>query len=304
MVKEIIIDTDIGCDSDDAGALAVAYALQYQGKCRINAITHCTSRLDGCNTIDAISRYYGVYDIPIGIYKPNGFLDKDDIPYYTRFVQQHFEHKFQLKSECPDAVKVLRQALVDSNEGNVSLVGIGPSVNLSNLLDSQPDEISELTGRELIAKKQCSLIVMAGCFEKSLYHCLANNAEWNVNQAISEAQNVFDNWPCQVFVVPFESGYDIITGKSLQETGELNPVWVSYREFGHIGRNSWDPCAVLFSIEENLSVWDISPIGKVSISDEGISSFVESNCGNHRIVHIKDKPQTTATLESLMGRKP
>lgn len=43
MVK-IIIDTDIGSDCDDAGALALAHNLANEGKCQILAVTNCLSR--------------------------------------------------------------------------------------------------------------------------------------------------------------------------------------------------------------------------------------------------------------------
>ena len=303
MIKEIIIDTDIGCDSDDAGALATAYALQMHSKCRVTAITHCTSRIDGCNTIDAISRYYGVKDIPIGIYKPDGFLDNPNTAYYTKYVQAHFEHKFSSKNECPDAVKILRRSLVNADNGNVSLIALGPSVNISDLIDSNSDEISKLSGKELIAQKQCNLIIMGGCFDKNLYKHLDNNAEWNIKQAIKAAKNVFENFPNKIDVIPFETGYDIITGKTLPPS-ENNPVWVSYREFGHIGRSSWDPCAVLFAVEKNNDFWNISEIGNVSISDDGVSSFKTSLDGKHRIINPKNKNKITECLESLIGFIP
>ena len=75
---KIIIDTDIGCDCDDAGALAVAHCLEKNGYCNLISMTHCTSRVDGCCAIDIINRYYGREDIPVGILQTDGFLDNPD----------------------------------------------------------------------------------------------------------------------------------------------------------------------------------------------------------------------------------
>lgn len=304
MTQKIIIDTDIGCDCDDAGALAVAHALQYQGKCNLIAMSHCTSRVDGCSTIEAINRYYGASDIPIGIYRPDGFLDEADRVCYSRYIQTHFENHFHEKAVCPDANQVLRKALAEAEPGNVSLVGIGPMVNLSALLNSQGDQISPLSGRELIKEKQCPLICMAACFEKELYSYLEEDAEWNVKQAIPEAQNVFENWPTQVFVVPFETGYDIITGMSLEQTTEQNPVLISYQQFGVTGRSSWDPCCVHFAVTRSSEFWEVSETGTVTILDNGESVFHPCSSGPHRIVWPKNKAAITESLEGLMGWMP
>jgi len=68
----LILDTDIGCDCDDAGAMAVMNALADFGECEILAVTHCTSREDGAGCIDAINTYYGRGNIPVGTLKEKG----------------------------------------------------------------------------------------------------------------------------------------------------------------------------------------------------------------------------------------
>ena len=57
MKKNIILDTDIGPDCDDAAALAMLNLYADQGLCRILGITHCTSNPYGAGTIDAINLY-------------------------------------------------------------------------------------------------------------------------------------------------------------------------------------------------------------------------------------------------------
>ena len=39
--ETIIFDTDIGCDCDDAGALALLHRLCDKGEARLLAVTHC-----------------------------------------------------------------------------------------------------------------------------------------------------------------------------------------------------------------------------------------------------------------------
>jgi len=56
---QIILDTDIGMDCDDAGALLILLRLMEAQKCELLAITHCTSNPYGAMAINAIDRYYG-----------------------------------------------------------------------------------------------------------------------------------------------------------------------------------------------------------------------------------------------------
>ena len=63
---KIILDTDMGPDCDDAGALALLHKLEKLGEAEILAVMHCTSSIWGPGCIDAINTYYKRPDIPIG----------------------------------------------------------------------------------------------------------------------------------------------------------------------------------------------------------------------------------------------
>ena len=53
---KIIIDTDLGFDCDDAGALAVANILQKKSVIDILAVTHSVNRAEGCDGIKLINK--------------------------------------------------------------------------------------------------------------------------------------------------------------------------------------------------------------------------------------------------------
>ena len=57
-IRKIILDTDMGPDCDDAGALAVLHALADRGKASILGVMYCTSIPTGPACIDAINRFY------------------------------------------------------------------------------------------------------------------------------------------------------------------------------------------------------------------------------------------------------
>ena len=96
----IILDTDIGPDCDDAGALAVLHGLAKRGEARIVGVMHCTSSPWGAGCIDAINAYYGRPDIPVGsLPEEEGFLREERYEKYNRFVAQQFSNRFRAAGE-------------------------------------------------------------------------------------------------------------------------------------------------------------------------------------------------------------
>ena len=53
----------------------------------------------------------------------------------------------------PESVSTLRKLLSEAEDSSVAYISVGFSTNLANLLKSSPDANSELSGRELVAKK-------------------------------------------------------------------------------------------------------------------------------------------------------
>ena len=65
----IIIDTDLGFDVDDTGAVCIANELMLRGEADILAIVHDTGYKLGVGGVSAVNHYYGHDSIPIGAYK-------------------------------------------------------------------------------------------------------------------------------------------------------------------------------------------------------------------------------------------
>lgn len=295
MIK-IIIDTDLGCDCDDAGALAVAHRFADKGECNIALVTHCTSNLSGCNAVCNINSFYGRVDIPVGTYQKENILKNKD-GFFSKKIAEKFGAKYSSKAECPDAVKQIRKEFSKSQE-KLTLIALGPLAVISDFLDSKADEISNLSGLELARQNGGALVVMAGNFED-------NRAEWNVEQAISKARNVFSRYPNKIFAVPFEAGIDILTGESLVARKNDDPVAFAYRLFlkDKALRPSWDQCAVHFAVARNSELWKISKEGSITIDNVGVSAFNEDEKRGHYIVMPKDKLSVTEEIEKLMKRE-
>ncbi|MFP4366325.1 MAG: hypothetical protein ACLFQA_04445, partial [Bacteroidales bacterium] len=64
---KIIFDTDHGGDADDLGALVILHNLHNRGECELLAVMAWTTEQYVIPAMDAVNRYYGNPDIPMGV---------------------------------------------------------------------------------------------------------------------------------------------------------------------------------------------------------------------------------------------
>ena len=75
--RNIILDTDIGPDCDDAAAIAILFEMQKEHNLHISGIVNSSSNPYGTKAIETLCKYYEYNDIPIGSYgKPDGLGDQ------------------------------------------------------------------------------------------------------------------------------------------------------------------------------------------------------------------------------------
>ena len=269
---DIILDTDIGPDCDDAGALALIHVLAKSKPLRILAVTNCTSNPYGNGAIDAINRAYGQYDIPVGMYDKPGFLWDDVSEKYNKAICLSYENRFQYSQEAPSALDIMKDTLRQSKDHSVTMVTIGPLNNLADLiLDSE--------GRLLVEQKIKLLVTMS---------CGMNMVEWNVEMDIASAQRVYAAWPTPIIATPFETGEKIITGADFQDMCANHPVRLAYRLFNNgqdgVGRSSWDLTAVWMAINGPEPFFTLTEHYDVSIEDDGRTIYTPDPDGNVRFL--------------------
>lgn len=281
--KNVILDTDIGPDCDDAGALAILHTMADKGEVNILGVGHCTSSPYGAGCIDAINLFYKRGDIPVGTLNKKDFLTGNQYEIYNKYIVENYENRYR-NNTAIDAVKLYRKILSEQIDGSVTFVAIGPLVNLANLLASQPDEYSHLDGNDLVKKKVSLLVTMAGKFESEENGQLP--AEWNVFVDILSAQTVTSKWPTPIVFCGCEVGEHVITGKRLMyDMTDRNPVKKAYELFTKgAGRSSWDLETVLYAVRGECGLWKLSRPGKVHIDDLGVSHFFEMNNGSHKFM--------------------
>lgn len=282
MLNTLLLDTDIGMDCDDAGAMAILHLQAARCNTAIGAVVCSAPLPDSPALIELINRYYGA-DVPVGQLvnplKGQGYCDM-----YAQPVLQALKPDYRRKN-YPEAVSVLRQALVQCADNSVLYVTIGPQTNMARLLLSKPDAISSLSGRELLERKLKKTLVMAGRF-------VDHSTEFNVVVDIHSAQIIAEQWPGEIIYVPHELGTDVISGYGFTAMQrQTNPVAMAYTVYGgETGRYSWDPITVIQALEPENVWFRPGEKGKVTVAKDGVTSFCSTSGGRHRILGLSSDP--------------
>lgn len=307
----IIFDTDMGNDVDDALALDMLYKYVDQERISLLGIS-TTKRSPHCaEYIDIMNTWYGYPDIPIGVVI-NG-SDKADDDKFVRAVcemeidgKPAFARSINDYASLPSSVSLYRKILASQEDHSVDIISVGFSTNLAQLLDSPGDTYSPLTGKELVAKKVKSLSAMLGNFRD------ANFPEFNVNCDIPAAQKVVNEWPTPIVVSPFEVGESILyPASSIQNDftwKEPNPMVEGYKAYLEMpyDRPTWDLTSVLYVVEHGKGFFDESVAGTVTINENGYSQFTPGEDGRHIYLKVNDSQiaRSKEYLVDLISQKP
>ncbi|KAK3071201.1 hypothetical protein LTR53_009051 [Teratosphaeriaceae sp. CCFEE 6253] len=250
--QAIIIDTDIMSDVDDVGALAVANALHNCGLDDLRGVVINTRSRYGALAASVVNTYFGNGDIPIAAMRPltdEAFLDtyahlRGE---YASKLAYDWPRRLNDSAETPTPVELYRSVLASADKHSINIISIGFSTNLADLLSSGSDDISPLTGCDLVQAKVGELIIMGGQYPSGW--------EYNFGGVDPESVDfVLRHWPRNVPVTfsGVELGGDIWSGQTLRKNAPYDsPVRAAYEWY--MGRcdtvqKSWDPVTVLYGV--------------------------------------------------------
>ncbi len=299
----IILDTDIGPDYDDVGAVAVLHALADKGEAKPLTIIASNKNKLVVSTINILNIYFGRPDLPIGAPKAAEAPDHGAPQKWPELLVSKYPHTIRSTDEVPDAVTLYRKILAAQPNKSVTIVTVGFLTNLAKLLDSKPDAYSKLSGRELVTKKVKQLVSMAGKFPAG--------REYNVFIDSVASEKVFMHWPTPVMYSGFEIGEKIITGKELISNKSIqnSPVKDAYAkampywENDHNGRHSWDQTAVLVAVRGAAPYYDIQR-GKIILKGGNNEWKNDPNGKQTYLVEKMPVEQVRAEIEALMMHQP
>lgn len=284
----VIFDTDLGPDTDDVMALAMVHAYEKQGDAEIAAVTISRNSDTAARFADIVNTFYGRPDIPIGVYRGSTPQDTNDYFYTADLVAAGIYPHDVHNSNIAEGYKVMRQALVDAPDKSVVIIQVGFSTNTAALLQSGPDEISPLSGAQLVEEKVKLLSVMAGRNDSA-------SVEFNVGEHVSSAQKVFADWPVELIQSDGNLGQEILypLASVLNDFNYVanHPVSQAYLnknlgwhqpEGDRYNMRSWDLTSVIAALEDPADYFAVTGQGTVTLDALGRSTFTPDANGLHR----------------------
>lgn len=284
--RSIIVDTDIGPDCDDVGALVVLYTYAKKYNIPIAGVINCTSNPYGAGAIDIIGKYCGCENTPVGMWSGEGFLWDETTMQYNKYLSEQFNtiYKPVGNSKVENSLDLYRRILANAEDKSIVIVTIGPLNTISELLSSKGDAISPEDGRTLIEKKVHAVVTMAGCTS-------CKQREYNIVCDGDAAANFINNMPVPVIYSGVELGGKIDSGfdsDSIPDNADENPVYLSYKMYTEFRKmqpwfnKSYDLTAVHFAFEGEGEYYKLSDCGSMLIdrSENDATEFVLDENGN------------------------
>ncbi len=276
-MRNFILGTDWWTDCDDAVALRIVSRFVKEGKINLKGIIINASMEYSYASLKGFLLSEGISGVPMEI-----DLEATDFgrnPPYQKRLKDTFCPNLE-NPEKSDPVKLYRKLLAESCEP-VEIIEIGYLQVVAGFLESKADEISPLSGAELVKKKVKKFWVMAGKWDK--------NGERENNFCRNERSRIAAEKFCRLCNVPvtflgWEIGFDVITGGKLEKEDTLYKALCDHGSFN--GRSSWDPMLVLMAIignEEKAGYSLVKGTASVKPSD-GSNYFEENEKGLHGYV--------------------
>ncbi|HEX2662824.1 MAG TPA: nucleoside hydrolase [Candidatus Acidoferrum sp.] len=239
--EKVIIDTDIGDDIDDAFAVALALRspeLQILGITTTFGDTEMRAKL-----LDRLLGEVGRADIPVAAGPPTQPK--------TAFTQLEYAESGNFaKPSHPDAVTFLLDQ-IRRNPGKITLVAIGPLVNVGTAIEKDPDTFRKLKRVVLMGGS-----IYRGYGDIGAVPPRGPEPEWNIKNDIPSAEKLFAAG-VPLFVMPLDStqlrmdaaNRNFLFARGTPITAALSLL---YHEWGKETPTLFDPMTIAYIVDSSL----------------------------------------------------
>ncbi len=274
--RNFILGTDWWTDCDDAIAIRMLVRAHKENRIKLLAIGINACMEHSVTSLDGFVAGHGVTDIPFGIdleatdFEGSPSFQKNLAPRAVRYSKNE---------DAEDAVGLYRRVLAKA-EDKVEIIEIGFPGILASLLESCPDEVSPLSGVELVREKVEKLWIMAGKWDEigGLEHNFCH-----ADRSRKAGEILCRLCPVPITFLGFEVGVTVISGgsKVLSEGDILYSVMCDHGSRN--GRNSWDPMTALMALVGDEYVSGYKTVRGTARVDAqtGANYFEKSNDGLH-----------------------
>ncbi len=311
--EKVIFDTDMGNDCDDVMAQVMLFAYAKAGKADLLCIAINKQNDFAPIFTRLICEHYGFDKLPIYMID-GGFEPKDG-----HYLRQTLEAKksdgsirFPLKNKdekFENSVVGLRKTLVAQPDNSVVYISVGFLTNIAKLLQSKPDDISPLTGKELVAKKVKYISLMGGGFAPTLFWGRKLDKvypEYNIYRDAESARYLFANTPVEIVLSPFEVGekmrFPYYSVKNDFYDAANNPasfacdvyvttIFNASKNTSELDRYIWDLTSVLYVF--NPEYFATTVLGDITLLKDATTIFKPNPNGKIRYLILepsKSKP--------------
>ena len=291
-VPQIILDTDIASSTDDLFAMQLLYRYAAQGRCNLLGVV--VDRMGDTNAAvaDLMNNYYGFPTLPIALER-NGTYERFGYINYTPIAQATdtngnllFARTYSDYSSLPDGYILYRRLLANVPDSSVTIMLTGIPSTIANLLTSEADQYSPLSGVELVRRKVKRLYFMATKLEPGNEQEVS--AGYNRMMHPEAARTLIQLWPDDVDVILSPSAVGNLVEYAPEQVisdinwTDIHPIKQIYMRFDcNTGQRMWDPMLPLQESEGD-SLIALSPRGHLSFSTDNKVSFTADPDGNFR----------------------
>jgi pyrimidine-specific ribonucleoside hydrolase len=300
-VPKIIFDTDIGPDYDDVGALTMLHALADKGECELLATIASNNYVNIVPVLSVVNTYFKRADLPVGMVHGKS-VELAAWQKWDSVIVKKYPHKLKTNDQAEDAVRLYRKILSAQPDESITIVTVGFITNMANLLKSQADEFSSLSGSDLVRKKVQKLVSMAGAFP--------SGKEFNVEKDALASKYAFENWPTPVYFTGWEIGAKIFSGLPLTSAPVTNSpvkdvfeISIPKSKEDVKGRKSWDQTAVLMAVRGVDHYYTLVP-GRIVCENDGKNSWDKNGNGHFYVVEKTPSAQVEKIINDLMMHAP
>ena len=285
----VILDTDIASSTDDLFALEMLCRYDEQQRCRLLGVVVDREGEANADFADVMNTYFNHPGVPVGLVQdgiknPKVWIDYAHVAYMTESdgITPMFLRTINQPGMRPDGHRLYRRLLAQQPDHSVSIVSIGFVTCLAQLLQSEADEYSALSGVDLVRQKVKCVYLQGGVFGD------AEESDFNFAQGITFAQTFFDLWPKEVDMVfsPMEVGQaveytpeQVVADVSWTDRHPIKQVYMTCN--CNTGQRMWDPMCVIQAVEGD-SLFSLSERGTIAITPQANTIFTPSADGNVR----------------------
>jgi inosine-uridine nucleoside N-ribohydrolase len=266
--QKVIIDTDIGDDVDDAFALALALRspeLEILGITTTFGDTQTRAKL-----VDRMLGEGGRQDIPVAVGMPTRTTNV--------FTQRRYaEGGHFARASHPAAVDFMAEQIL-RYPGQISLIAIGPLMNVGALIDKDPEAFQKLRRVVLMGGS-----IYRGYGDFEYLPARGSQLEWNILNDVSSARKLFASG-VPVYLMPLDSTQlqlDEVKRAILFRSGTplTDALTLLYHEWGQQTPILYDVMTVAYLLDAKIC--PTQPM-RLRVDDKG-STLVESGTANAQV---------------------